>query len=278
MKKTILLLVLSAAVFSGNCLAQASSPSSGSSSQGSSAAPPQTSTPTAGTGTTQVNGGNNAAPSASQLQPGSLIYAELAKSVDSKKVKVGDEVQAKATQGVLSQGKVVIPKGSKILGKVTQVSAKGSDQQPSQLGINFDHAVLKDGTQVPLSVSLQALGGGASAASAGMDPSPSNSQANRGISSSGMPGRASGEAAGGYGAPGGNMGGMGTTNAGAGAGAGGMGTTDAGPSTVHLNAGSRGVVGLGGLSLSEGPQGAVITSDKKNVKLDSGIELILREK
>ena len=78
-----------------------------------------------------------------------------------------------------------------------------------------------------------------------------------------MPGRASGEAAGGYGAPGGNMGGMGTTNAGAGAGAGGMGTTDAGPSTVHLNAGSRGVVGLGGLSLSEGPQGAVITSDKK---------------
>ena len=74
------------------------------------------------------------------------------------------------------------------------------------------------------------------------------------------------------------MGGMGTTNAGAGAGAGGIGTTDAGPSTVHLNAGSRGVVGLGGLSLSEGPQGAVITSDKKNVKLDSGIELILREK
>ena len=240
--------------------------------------PPQTSSPTAGTGTTQVNGGNNAAPSASPVQSGSLIYAELAKSVDSKKVKVGDEVQAKATQGVLSQGKVVIPKGSKILGKVTQVSAKGSDQQPSQLGINFDHAVLKDGTQVPLSVSLQALGGGTSAASAGMDPSPSNSQANRGISSSGMPGRASGEAAGGYGAPGGNMGGMGTTNAGAGAGAGGMGTTDAGPSTVHLNAGSRGVVGLGGLSLSEGPQGAVITSDKKNVKLDSGIELILREK
>jgi hypothetical protein len=30
--------------------------------------------------------------------------------------------------------------------------------------------------------------------------------------------------------------------------------------------------------MSEGPQGAVITCDKKNVKLDSGTELVLREK
>ena len=47
----------------------------------------------------------------------------------------------------------------------------------------------------------------------------------------------------------------------------------------RLNAGSRGVVGLSGLSMSAGAsasQGAVITSDNKNVKLDGGTELVLR--
>jgi hypothetical protein len=270
--KKIIFVALVAALLSGGCFAQANSPTSGSSAEGSSAA--QTATQPA------ASGANNAAPSTtSSLQPGSIIYAELAKSVDSKKVKVGDEVQAKATQAVLSQGKIVIPKGSKIVGKVTQASAKSSDQQPSQLGISFDHALLKDGTQVPLSVTLQAIGGGTNATTAGIDQSPSNTQANRGIASSGMPGRASGEAAGGYGAAGGNMGGMGAgAGSGTAGGAGGVGAADAGPTPVHLNSGSRGVVGLSGLSMAEGPQGAVITSDKKNVKLDSGIELVLRQK
>src|SRR5581483_1063326 len=92
---------------------------------------------------------------ASPVQSGSIIYAELSKSVDAKKAKSGDEIQAKAIQAVLSQGKVVIPKGSKIIGYVTQATPRTGDQQPSQLGILFDHAVLKDNTQVPLSISVQ---------------------------------------------------------------------------------------------------------------------------
>ncbi len=211
---------------------------------------------------------------ASPVQSGSIIYAELSKSVDAKKAKSGDEIQAKATQAVLSQGKVVIPKGSKIIGHVTQATPRTGDQQPSQLGILFDHAVLKDGTQVPLSISVQALGGGMNAQSMMNQPSSMGSiDANRGMSSSGMPGRTASAEGGGYGTPGGGAPGMGP---------GGGTATDVGVSSespganVHLNAGSRGVVGLTGLSMTTGPQGTVITSEKKNVKLDSGIELVLR--
>lgn len=274
--KRILFAILSGALLSAIGAAQSGSPAGNPSAQSSPTGAAQSatqSTPAAGNQATAA--GSSA--SQSPVQPGSIIYAELAKSVDAKKAKAGDEVQAKATQAVLSQGKIVIPKGSKIMGHVAQASPKGD--QPSQLVIGFDRAILKDGTQVPLSVSLQALGGGVNAGAVGPDQSPSGMSANRGISSSGMPGRPTGEAAGGYGTPGGNMGGgMGSTSAGAGADAGGVTTAETGPSAAHLNAGSRGVVGLAGLSLSEGPQGALITSDKKNVKLDSGIELVLREK
>jgi hypothetical protein len=272
----ILFLTLSGALLSAICVAQSESPAGNPSAQSSATGAAQSATQSTKTaGSQAATAGGNA--SQSPVQPGSIIYAELAKSVDAKKAKAGDEVQAKATQAVLSQGKIVIPKGSKIVGHVAQASPKGD--QPSQLVIGFDRAILKDGTQVPLSVSLQAVGGGAHASAVGPDQSPSGMSADRGISSSGMPGRPSGEASGGYGAPGGNMGGgMGSTSAGAGADTGGVTAAETGPSTVHLNAGSRGVVGLAGLSLSEGAQGAVITSDKKNVKLDSGIELVLREK
>lgn len=220
--------------------------------------------------------GPNANLATTPFQSGNIIYAELAKSVDSKKAKVGDEVQARATQAALSQGRVVVPKGAKIIGHITQVTQRSGDQR-SQIAFNFDHAVLKDGTQIPLSVSVQAVGGGTNAVSA-FDPSSAN-MGSRGPSSSGMPGRPTASEAGpGYGASSGSMGGMGSTSAGAGAapGVGGASTTDSGPAAVHLNAGSKGVVGLSGLSMSSSPQGTVITSDKKNVKLDSGIELVLR--
>jgi alkylated DNA nucleotide flippase Atl1 len=58
-------------------------------------------------------------------------------------------------------------------------------------------------------------------------------------------------------------------------------TTQVGASTsAHLGAGSHGVVNIPGLSMSasatNSTQGSVITSDKKNVKLDSGTEMVLR--
>src|SRR5260370_23350478 len=110
--------------------------------------------------------GNVQAASTSRLQSGSTVQAELSKPVDVRKNKPGDEVIAKTTQDVKSDGKVVLPKGSKIVGKVTQAQARAKGQDESQLGIAFDHAILKHGPRLPVSVAIQAVGSSESAASA----------------------------------------------------------------------------------------------------------------
>src|SRR5260221_1095182 len=110
--------------------------------------------------------GSARAASASQLQSGSTVQAELTKPVDVRKNKPGDEVIAKTTEDVKSDGKVVLPKGSRIVGKVTQAQARGKGQDESQLGIAFDHAILKDGSQMPVSFAIQAVASSESAASA----------------------------------------------------------------------------------------------------------------
>src|SRR5215472_4801954 len=100
----------------------------------------------------------SSASESAQLQQGSLIYAELSKTIDSKKAKVGDPIAAKVTQAVLSRGKVLMPKGTKIVGHLTAVQGRGKNEHQSQVGLAFDRAELKDGTQIPLtSVTIQAM-------------------------------------------------------------------------------------------------------------------------
>src|SRR6185437_13846064 len=52
------------------------------------------------------------------FSPGSVLPVELDKSVDAKKAKPGDPVVAKVDQDLLSNGKIVIPRNSKVMGHV----------------------------------------------------------------------------------------------------------------------------------------------------------------
>lgn len=82
---------------------------------------------------------------------------ELSKSLDAKKLKQGDPVRAKITSVFrLSDGKAV-PIGSSVQGHVTQVATHSKGEVQSSLGLAFDNIVLKDGTQVPLSATIQAV-------------------------------------------------------------------------------------------------------------------------
>src|ERR1700681_4661715 len=150
------------------------------------------------------NHGNAQAASASRLQCGSTVHAELSKPVDVRKNKPGDEVIAKTTQDVKSDGKVVLPKGSKIVGKVTQAQARAKGQDESQLGIAFDHAILKDGTQMPVSFAIQAVGNSESAASAAAADDSAMMAGDAG-------GMARGSGSGAAGSRGGLVGGVGST-------------------------------------------------------------------
>src|SRR6185437_7460655 len=91
------------------------------------------------------------------LASGTTLQAALTKPVDAKKAKPGDRVTAKLTQDVKSNGHVVLHKGSKLVGHVTEAQARGKGQAESKLGIVFDQAQLKGGEEASINAVIQAL-------------------------------------------------------------------------------------------------------------------------
>src|SRR5215469_5457812 len=79
---------------------------------------------------------------------GITLQAELSKGLDAKKVKTGDPVEAKLTQDVKANGKVMLRRGTKLEGHVTDAQGKSKENAESRLGIVFDKAVVKGGDEV----------------------------------------------------------------------------------------------------------------------------------
>jgi hypothetical protein len=175
----------------------------------------------------------------------------------------------------------VVPKGSKIIGHVTQAQARGKGESQSAMGIAFDRAVLKDGREVPLAASIQAIARSEANSSAALgDDSLAAAGTGSGMASGQAAGSAAGGLAGGAGrAVGATTGTLVNTTSEVGHAAGGTlnGATSA---SSALSSSSHGVIGLNGLSLdsaaSNSTQGSVITSNNQNVHLDSGTQMILQ--
>jgi hypothetical protein len=282
--KRILVSLFFGAVSAGICVAQsAQSQASGSASQETSVsadksgaqAASSAAAATSQAATVPSKDAHAQAASASQLQAGSTVQAELVKPLDAHKNKVGDEVVAKTTHDVKSDGRVVVPKGSKLIGHVTEAKAHSKDQATSELGIAFDRAVLKNGTEMPLALGIQAIGGSRASAAAEDDSIASGSAG--GMAPSGGHASSGGSALGGVrSTAGGVVGAAGST---AGAAVNTAGATG-GAVSGSLSSTSQGVVGLPGLSLSTlgsaSTQGSVVSSNGSNVHLESGTEMILR--
>ncbi len=215
----------------------------------------------------QPNGGTQN--TAMRLSPGTVIRIELAKSLDAKKAKVGDEVMAKTMDDFLSdKNEVLASKGSQIVGHIAEVSPH-EGKSASTLGIAFDKMVLKNDAEVPLKASIQAIGPPEYNAAAFNQPLGPAGQG--GMPSMSSPGRG---AYGGTAPP--NAGGSmpGTANPTA---APVPDTTSGAAINGRLTPNAQGVVGMSGLSLSTGAaQDSLLTSQKHNVKLDSGTQMILR--
>src|SRR5713101_534490 len=284
----ISILGFSAVLLAGMCWAQSSAGAQASTSASQNTQVSADKSGAQATSTTDANASQAATASgksgqvsaANQLAAGSTVQAELTKPVDVRKNKPGDEVVAKTTQDVKSDGHVVIPKGSKIVGRVTQAQARAKGQEESQLGMAFDHAVLKDGTQMPVAFTIQAIGRSESEAAAATAAETDGMMA--GGNAGGMT-----SAGGNAGMQGrGGLGGVTSTAGGvvnsAGSVAGGAVNTAgvAGGVTGNLGATSQGVVGLPGMTLSSATSsmagvGSVISSKESNVRLDSGTRMIL---
>lgn len=180
------------------------------------------------------------AQSGTQIPAASVVEVTLLKAVDAKKSKVGDEVTAKVTQDLKADGKVLIAKNSKIVGHLTDVKAKSKDQPQSMVTITFENAVLKDGGQIPVTATIQALAKPPDDRSGDMSDLMRGTDANQTVA------------------------GTATNVAGAGGTVGGPGGT--------LTSQSQGVLGYGGIGL----QGSTVYSPVQNVHLDSGTQMILQ--
>ena len=90
------------------------------------------------------------------MENGSILYAELSKTIDAKKAKVGDPVTAVLVADVLSHGKIVARHDSKLVGHVTEVQLHTKETPESRLGIVFDKVITKDG-EVPFQSLLLAI-------------------------------------------------------------------------------------------------------------------------
>jgi hypothetical protein len=239
----------------------------------------------ASTSASAQNGQANAS-----LASGTAFNAALSKPIDSKKCKPGDTVTAQTTEAAKSEGKTVIPKGSKLVGHVTQASARANGEAQSALGIVFDKAILKNGQEVPLNVAIQALASaqsGASAAGADLDTFGNIGASGAGSASGGGRGALGGVTSAAGGAAGtvtntaANVGGAvnSTANAAGGVTSASKGAIGGLNAAGQLSSNSQGVFGLNGLNLnaaaSNATQGSVITSAGKNVHLDSGTRMLL---
>jgi hypothetical protein len=218
-------------------------------------------------GALQVISGSAQAPVAPASQPdlsgsgsigagaGTVIVAELTRPLEAKKLKVDDQVECGVTQDLLYQGKIIIPRGARVIGHVTEVTASSKEQPQSRLRLVFDNIVLKDKRRLPFQypaiiAALAAPIRRGAVPTTRPDQMPVQMQKGRttgGALIDALDANAS--------LAGANM-----------------------PSaTGAISAANRGVIGLKGLTLEPaGSKGSLIISAKSDVKLVSETQLVLR--
>jgi hypothetical protein len=194
---------------------------------------------------------------------------QLTKSLDAKKVKAGDEVDARVTEDMKAgNGEVIVAKDTKVLGRVTEVQSRGKEQKESQIGITFDRAVMKNGSDVAVPMSVQAI----------ISPTYlSGGDSNNGAADSGGA-SSSGNAGGTAPAMGNGRSGAPQSSLPSSSGNGMADPSSAGP-RQPITGSTQGVLGFQNLQLSNASdtkQGSVVTSEKNNVKLESGTLLLLK--
>lgn len=283
MKNILSATLLAGALFCGASLAQSTpspqnpsapptqpeaQPATNSPEQPAAAPVTQPQQPTQGTSpSTAATSNPEQATSPRRIAPGSVIPVQLTKTIDAKKAKAGDEVVAKVTMDMkTNSGEVIVPKDTKVMGHVTEAQARNKEQKVSQVGIAFDRAILKDG-EVSMPMSIQAViappsnnennvGGDQSAPATG--GSPASSPMGSGHSPT------SGAAAQPQPQPLPSSG------------------TDASSQSAArppINGNTQGVIGISNLKLEPAQtatQGSVLSSEKNNVKVESGTMLLLK--
>jgi hypothetical protein len=205
---------------------------------------------------------------AMNFTPGTLIRVSLEKPIDTKKAKVGDQVFAKTTDDLKSVPPGLATKGCRIIGHIVEVTPHQGDT-PSTLRIAFDKMILKNSSEMALPAAIKAVGYADQfnpATDSEVIDSMGGNGFGRGMNQGGNVGNQAGQVGSGGGDPkvyaGGRLPGGNTGTPGA--------------SDAKLPYDAKGTIGMSGVSLEAGAQDSILIAKKKNVKLDSGMQMILK--
>lgn len=197
----------------------------------------------------------------------SAIPARLSKSVDSKKVKPGDPIEARTTASLISGNGVQVPEGTKIVGHIEQAKAKSKGDPESELGFSFEKIVLKNGKEIPFPSVAQAIGAQiAPSQSAAGYPEDSGPTMPPASGAAGIAGPQSAVASTAGTTPDAASPGPSTN----------MRAEGLSASNQSLSENATGVVGIKDLTLSSQASQSTVSSNSKSVKLEQGTQLLLR--
>jgi hypothetical protein len=93
------------------------------------------------------------APSKAELS----VVAQLTKDLSAKRLKTGDQISAKVIQDVVSEGRIVIPRNSTLLGQVADVTPFSKADPRSRLALLFERVELKASGTLPIHGVIQAI-------------------------------------------------------------------------------------------------------------------------
>lgn len=197
----------------------------------------------------------------------SNLLAVLTKSIETKTAKAGDELVLRSISDLSVDGEIVISRGSQLTGRLVEVVLRDKENPDTLLAFSVEKAVLKNGAEIPLQAIVAALaaprkeslatdptfgmlhsnepkmvGGAQSAASSGSLGASSKSSANAAVATANLIGKLD--------------------------------------QPTILDADSQGAVDIEGLKITwrllAPPPVTVISSRSKNLKLDSGTQVLLR--
>lgn len=203
------------------------------------------------------------------LPQGTELVVELAKSIDARKAKPGDKVKADVTQDVIAHGELLIRTGSKVEGHVIAAKGFNKEARESRLEVVFDKVRLKGGGEMTVDAVLQALAPHVEEEPEFESSSPYDGSHPNGaqpVTSGWRRPRTVREARDHT-----------RDNALAAAADPSSYGTGTGLNEGRLSAGSRGVIGMPGISLKLQPPSPVpvLESSKASIKLESGTQMVL---
>ncbi|MBD0369401.1 MAG: hypothetical protein ICV60_01000 [Pyrinomonadaceae bacterium] len=94
----------------------------------------------------ETRGGAQAASGASlsrsdkslNIESGTRLAAELESTLDARKARVGDRVVLRTTEAIKENGRTVVKKGARLIGRVTDVQQRGRGRGESSVSLLFD--------------------------------------------------------------------------------------------------------------------------------------------